>query len=62
VTGIPLTAEVRAWHDARREAHMAALRQAWHACHPGRPYPEREENLSARYLAYFARWQRAYTR
>ena len=62
VTGIPLTAEVRAWHDARREAHIALVRQAWKACHPGRPYPEDEHCLTQRYLAYLARWHRAYAR
>jgi hypothetical protein len=34
------TAEVRQWHDARREAHMALVHQAWQRDHPGRAYPK----------------------
>jgi hypothetical protein len=56
------TPAVREWHDARREAHTALVRQAWQRDHPGRPYPEREHFLTTRYLAYFLRWHRAYTR
>jgi hypothetical protein len=34
--------EVRAWHGARREAHIALVRQAWQRDHPDRHYPENE--------------------
>ena len=47
---------------ARREAHIALVRQAWQRDHPGRHYPENEFCLTARCLAYLARWHRAYTR
>jgi hypothetical protein len=49
------TAEVRAWHGARREAHAALVRQAWQRDHPGRPYPRDELWLTQRYRDYVAR-------
>ena len=56
------TEAVREWHDARRDAQMALVRQTWQRDHPGRPYPEDELWLTQRYCDYVARWHRAFTR